>query len=459
MSSAPAFLLIMPSYNQAHYIAAAVDSVLSQDDPDWVLWVIDNSSDNTPEVMRRYSDPRIHFVHIPQRMDPGSCLNWVLEREGPKHRDFSYIHTDNFLRADYVRQMRQALSSSENTLAYCDMRNMDDQGALTGVPRRGKFDLARLFSLSPLGVPFSATTGLARELGGFSCMDVADDVVFCLRSWPHARFVHIPDAIMDYRLHGDSRTEAHGGALEMCRSFLGTYLRLLPEMRAKGCDPIQALWAQVLRLQSDVQMRLEDVWYREREFTAHMPQQPSLQTWFDLQLIDLPKLRVTHTNPFIDRAETDWMRLKGKIKKRLRRWRGQLPLNKNFPLAELRAHIPRRSAWDLCTQLRDHAVPWLYLSVQDGNCDVKHLRLASTDIHTLWISLMLHRIYGWRFKINPTSGLDLAEWPHLDVAPHHTAEADTLISLAPGNVWVKPVAGAPDTPRPVSSISQQRSPC
>ena len=60
----------MPSYNQAHYIASAVDSVLAQDDADWVLWIIDNSSDRTPEVMRNYSDdPRIHFVHIPQRMD------------------------------------------------------------------------------------------------------------------------------------------------------------------------------------------------------------------------------------------------------------------------------------------------------------------------------------------------------------------------------------------------------
>lgn len=419
----------MPSYNQAHYIAAAVDSVLSQDDFEWVLWVIDNSNDDTPEVMRRYSDPRIHFVHIPQRMDPGTCLNWVLEREGHQHRDFSYIHTDNLLRKDYVRQMRHALVSSENALAYCDMRSMNDQGALTGVFRRGTFDLARLFSLSPLGVPFSATTSLARELGGFSRMDVADDVVFCLRAWPRAQFVHIPEAIMDYRLHGDSRTEAHGGVLEMNRSFLEAYYRLLPEITQQGCDPIQALMIRIQRLQSDLHMRLEDIWYRERKITARMPHQSSLQTWAHMRLIDLPN---TH-----DQSKAGWGRLKSKVQKRMRQWQGQLSLREKLPQVRLRMRVRRHSTWDLPNQLCNHAAPWLYLSVKQLGHHVEHLRLASTDIYTLWITLVLHRMCGWRFKIDPTRRLDLTEWPHLDVEERSHTNAETLISLAPGNIWVK----------------------
>lgn len=462
MSSAPAFLLIMPSYNQAHYIAAAVDSVLAQDDANWVLWVIDNSTDHTPEVMGRYSDPRIQFVHIPQRMDPGSCLNWVLEREGHRHRDFSYIHTDNHLRSDYVRQMRRALAASDSTLAYCDMRTMDGQGALTGVFRRGTFDLARLFSLSPLGVPFSATTELARELGGFSRMDIADDVVFCLRAWPRARFVHLPDALMDYRLHSDSRTEAHGGALEINRSFLSTYHRLLPDMREQGCDPIQALLARLQRLQGDVQMRLEDTWYREREITARLLQQPSLQTFFDLALIGLPNISDAPSPLPVDRPDTGWVRLKNKLYKRLRRWRGQLPLNKELPPPDLHSRIARHCAWDLSIQLCDHAVPWLYLSVQDTGGDVQHLRLASTDIYTLWISLVLHRMCGWRFKIDQgvaTPNLNLSAWPHLDAVDCQGIGAETLISLTPGNVWVKSAVLARDTQSPVHPNLPQTSPC
>ena len=84
-------------------------------------------------------------------------------------------------------------------------------------------------------------------------------------------------------------------------------------------------------------------------------------------------------------------------------------------------------------------MPWLYLSIQQLGHGTEHLRLASTDIHTLWITLVLHRMCGWRFKISPElQQLDLSRWTHLDmVPPHGTATTEVLISLAPQAVWVK----------------------
>ena len=102
------FSLLMPSYNQARFITEAVDSVLAQEDPDWELWILDNSTDETPQVMASYQDPRIHFVHEPARMDPGTCLNWMLERAQGEH--FSYIHTDNRLLPSFVGAHRKALA-------------------------------------------------------------------------------------------------------------------------------------------------------------------------------------------------------------------------------------------------------------------------------------------------------------------------------------------------------------
>src|SRR5688572_21276974 len=172
------FLLLMPSYNQSHYIVDAVRSVLAQDDTDWELWIVDNSTDATPKVMGEFQDPRIRFHHIDSRMDPGSCLNWMLERA--VGREFSYIHTDNNLHPSFVRRMRAALQGHEFGLAYCDMRTIDDRGVHRNVYRRGEFDLPRLLSIDTLGVPFASTTALARRVGGFSVKDFADDVVFCV---------------------------------------------------------------------------------------------------------------------------------------------------------------------------------------------------------------------------------------------------------------------------------------
>lgn len=352
----------MPSYNQAHYIASAVDSVLAQDDPHWELWIVDNSSDNTPDAMRGFTDPRIHFLHIPERMDPGTCLNLILEQEGHRHRDFSYIHTDNLLRSDYVRQMRQALSYDERSVAYCDMRSLDEQGKLTGVFRRGTFDLARLFSLSTLGVPFSATVKLSRELGGFNRQDVADDVMFCVRAWPKARFEYVADAIMDYRLHGDSRTEAHGGANEIARDFLAAFLRLLPQMRDQGVDPVGALANRMRQLQIDMELRVEDIWYREGVRTGVSLPEPSLEAVMACDMLDLCDLN-TPSIVVQDPPETGFIRLKGKVLKRWRRIQAKLQKQRTSSVATQNFHqIPRRLIWEYSTQFRDHAIPWLYLA-------------------------------------------------------------------------------------------------
>ncbi|GLH72508.1 hypothetical protein GETHLI_10100 [Geothrix limicola] len=203
------FLLLMPSYNQAHFIKEAVDSVLAQDDPDWELWILDNSSDTTPQVMAEYTDPRIHFIHEPKRMDPGTCLNEMLRMAVGEH--FSYIHTDNRLLPNYVSAFREALNRHPMALAYCDQFGIDDQGGGRKYRKRPPvFSLPRLFSWDSLGAPFAATTKLAGAVGGFSADDLADDVYFALKADGLGPRIHVAKALVEYRCHGGSRAESLG---------------------------------------------------------------------------------------------------------------------------------------------------------------------------------------------------------------------------------------------------------
>ncbi len=226
------FLLLMPSYNQAHFICEAVDSCLAQTDPDWELWILDNSSDSTPEVMKRYSDSRIHFIHEPRRMDPGTCLNEMLRLASGEH--FSYVHTDNRLLPDYVAKFRAALKQDPMALAYCDYYEIDEHGRNPRLRKRPAiYPLARLFSMDALGVPFSATTALAAAVGGFTSDDLADDCYFTMRADGLGPRVHVASPIVEYRVHGQSRTEAsgtHGVAQSIYRSALKAYSKRDPSL-------------------------------------------------------------------------------------------------------------------------------------------------------------------------------------------------------------------------------------
>jgi glycosyltransferase involved in cell wall biosynthesis len=56
--------VIIPTYNRAQLVGSAIQSVLDQTFTDWEAIVVDDGSqDNTLEVVARYNDPRVRFIH------------------------------------------------------------------------------------------------------------------------------------------------------------------------------------------------------------------------------------------------------------------------------------------------------------------------------------------------------------------------------------------------------------
>lgn len=58
----PNISVLMPAYNAARYIGAAIDSILNQTAPDFEFIIInDGSSDGTAQIIARHNDPRIRY--------------------------------------------------------------------------------------------------------------------------------------------------------------------------------------------------------------------------------------------------------------------------------------------------------------------------------------------------------------------------------------------------------------
>lgn len=418
------FLLIMPSYNQSHYIGSAIESILAQADADWELWIVDNSTDDTPNVVARYKDPRIKFHHIPQRMDPGTCLNWALERTS--QRDFSYVHTDNNLAPDYVKLMRAALAQDDMALAYCNVRVIDDDGHYTGVYRRGEYDLAKLMSLSPLGVPFSATTALAKQVGGFSTRDVADDVLFSLLAYGQAKFAYIPDAPMDYRLHKGSRTSGFGGDAKMIEAFLQSYLRALPQLRDRGFDVLAALRDKMSIIQTGIELQVQDFWFRRgHQCGIELNALPSLQSMWDIGQFKLPDFSTPPMESLKPRATPH---VRG----------GSLSMQQaaRFKLIQRRL---RKAISPELNQIRDYLIPWAAMSAGGTQTDIR-CWLQSNDIYTVWASRQLQRMFGWTIMMTTEERASLPAWlDGIQTAqrPSQPSPQDIAMSLAPGRIRIE----------------------
>jgi len=60
--------VIVPAYNQGHYVGEAIQSVLDQTYQDFEIIVVDDgSTDKTAEVTKSFSDPRVHYIYQENR--------------------------------------------------------------------------------------------------------------------------------------------------------------------------------------------------------------------------------------------------------------------------------------------------------------------------------------------------------------------------------------------------------
>ena len=105
----PAASIITALHNKEAYIAETIRSVLAQSMSDWEMIVVENgSSDNGPEVVRQFSDPRVRLVTSPKQ-GPGAARNFGLGLAAGEW--ILFLDADDLLEPDYLRE-RLSLTTS-----------------------------------------------------------------------------------------------------------------------------------------------------------------------------------------------------------------------------------------------------------------------------------------------------------------------------------------------------------
>lgn len=79
----PFFSIVVPTYNRAHLIAKAIDSVLAQTYTDWELLIVDDGSkDNTREVVTAYTDLRVKYIYQQNAERSAARNNGIKQAQG-----------------------------------------------------------------------------------------------------------------------------------------------------------------------------------------------------------------------------------------------------------------------------------------------------------------------------------------------------------------------------------------
>ncbi|WP_077212522.1 glycosyltransferase family 2 protein [Bacillus dakarensis] len=112
--------VVIPTYNRAHLIHKAIDSVLAQTHQNWNLLIIDDAStDHTIEIIESYHKQydQISYFCMPQNMGIGHVLNKALQLV--KTEFLLQLDSDDWLEEKCIETLLKAMEKEPHSTALC----------------------------------------------------------------------------------------------------------------------------------------------------------------------------------------------------------------------------------------------------------------------------------------------------------------------------------------------------
>jgi glycosyltransferase involved in cell wall biosynthesis len=214
-STLPLVSIVTPSLNQAGYLEATIQSVLSQDYPRLEYIVIDGGSrDGSLEIIRRYADRLAYWSSEP---DSGQteAINKGLERA--QGEILAWLNSDDVYFPGAVREAVEFLENHREVgMVYGDAHYIDETGMPVGLFPARQTNLQRLrrgFVHIPQQASFFRGS-LWRLVGALDpSFYFAMDYDLWVRIASLSPLQYLPRTWAGFRLHRDAKTLA---AAERC---------------------------------------------------------------------------------------------------------------------------------------------------------------------------------------------------------------------------------------------------
>ena len=117
----PVFSIILPTFNRAHMLSKAIESVLSQSFVNWELLIVDDgSTDNTALLVSNYTDVRIQYIYQQNQERSAARNNGIVKAKG---QYICFLDSDDYFREDHLFRFYESLVANSFPIAflYCNV--------------------------------------------------------------------------------------------------------------------------------------------------------------------------------------------------------------------------------------------------------------------------------------------------------------------------------------------------
>lgn len=169
----PLVSIIIPTYNRAHIIGRAINSVRNQTYQKFEIIIVDDhSTDNTEKIIRKIKDPRIHFIRQNKNYGPAVARNVGIK--AAKGDFIAFLDSDDEWMPSKLEEEMKILLNARSHIAFVSsnsLRLIGNIKILARVKKNRKF---------PIGNSLISTLfrrNVFNEIGFF------DKNLRCLEDW------------------------------------------------------------------------------------------------------------------------------------------------------------------------------------------------------------------------------------------------------------------------------------
>jgi len=113
----PYFSVIIPTYNRAHSIRKAIDSILNQSFQDFEIIIIDDAStDHTKEVVAKINDNRVHYILNSTNQE--RCISRNIGISKAKGEYICFLDSDDYHLPDHLEKLHVFIQAKKDKVAF-----------------------------------------------------------------------------------------------------------------------------------------------------------------------------------------------------------------------------------------------------------------------------------------------------------------------------------------------------
>lgn len=321
MPRTPRVSVVVPCYNYGRFVGAAVDSILAQSFQDFEAIVVDDgSTDNTPDVLRRITDPRVRVL----RKENGGCADARNAGRALVRGEFlTFLDADDLWRPTFLERQLEVLDA-EPAVSYCftDLVRSHDGTLMpetqfdiasgvrrlpsrpAAVPGARVIEMDTFEALAPLPDPpgwLQASVLRTKTMDGALSkpgIPNAEDLFLILQVYSRTRAAFIDEPLVEVRRHGNN-------------SYRG-----LDQIRSAVVSVLQQVYADVDLPERHRQVLRERIgaeycrrgwrYFWDREMRAAAGQYAKALRWPGSRLNALSHLALLPAVPFLPRRHRDF---------------------------------------------------------------------------------------------------------------------------------------------------------